>query len=265
MPTLEEIVQPAIGSFVAKWINYLEEVEKDPLPIAQDVMGNPFRVAGIQERDLAQSRLTTVRGSKIGDCLEDCAIAFASRHQGCTIDLDGPSSISFALERPNDRIVFIIQSRASSENGGTQAKASESQLLSQGSSEKPIHRVRGLVAEPGIKQEYRLKGDVHVVNGPLLFQWLSGDPNCWESIQDLINAALSNSDVRRAELRYRAAVEGALMDVAQHSITEAQYLASRFRLEQVLGPCRPVLMETPPATVPPDLFDQLAELDQEGE
>lgn len=259
-PTLEEIIAPALATLRSGYGKYLRT--QDPEKVALDITRNPFRIIGLQERDLAQHRLVTVRASKIGVTLESCAILLASRHQGCTVHLDGPASIGFTLERPHDRIVFLVQSRARTENAGTQALASQMQLRSRKGEDKPTHLVRCYVAEPGIDSEYELRGDVHEVQGALTFHWLSGDPRCWHRIHDLIRDVLRDQAIRIAELDFAYAVQVALTRLEGTRITEAQYLASRFDLEQALGTCSPVLQHQPPAEVQPDVFDLISDLDR---
>lgn len=264
-PDLQEIVRPALAGLQASYLRYLHSNAREPERVATSIATNPFRAAGLRENDLAQARLITIRPQLIGTCLERCALLIASRHQNCTIDLSGGASIAFVIERPRDRIVLCCQSRESTENRGTQALASRDQLLAQRAAGKTTHLLRAYLAEPGVESEHALRRDIHHVNGPLAFFWLSGSRHCWAEIRDAINALLSSREVRQGELAFRSAVESALIGLEGREITEAQFERSRYELEQALGPCRPVLMETPAAELPVDIFDLIAEIDDEDD
>lgn len=264
-PDLQTIVRPALETLRGRYVRYLHANAREAERVATSIARNPFRAAGLRENDLAQSRLITVRAQLIGSCLERCALLLASRHENCTIDLAGPASIAFVIERPRDRIVVCCQSRQTTENGGTQLLASQAQLLAQRDASKTTHLLRGYLAEPGIDSEHALRGDVHHVHGPLVFFWLSGSRQCWADLRDEINRILATREIRQAELLFRSSIEGALIGLEGREITEAQFGRSRYDLERALGPCRPVLMETPAAEPPDDIFDMLAEIDDEDD
>lgn len=262
-PTLHDVVQPALANLRSRYLAYLRNKIGDAEKTALDILRSPPRTIGLREQDLAQSRLLTVRTGKIGICLEQSLLLFAYRHEGCTVDLRGPAAINFVLERPRDRIVAVVQSRASTENWGTQAVASQNQLLAQRNDDKTTHLLRCFVAEYGVDREYaRDQHGVHLVNGPLAFHWFSGDRECWSRLVASIDQLLRARDIRQAELNFRSAIEHALIGLSDHRIQEADYERSRYHLEQVLGPCAPVLMEQAPATQPPNIFDLVAEIEE---
>lgn len=261
-PTLTDVVRPALESLRSRWLKYLRTRVGDADKVALDIARNPPRMLGMQERDLAQFRLATVRTSKVATTVEHCLLLFLGRHQGCNLILNGlPPAVSFVLERPCDRIAAIVQSRSNSENQGTQQSASQRQLLAQRSQTKTTHLARLFIAEYGIDSEHWLdeQHDIHHVNSQLTFHWASGDPGCWDQLNVSIAQLMRARDIRQAELAYMTAVEHALIGVSDQRISRENYERSRYRLEQAFGPCAPVLMESEPATRPRTVLDDWAE------
>jgi len=260
-PSLETIVEPALASLRREWLRYLREKTLDAAEVAADIARNPFRVSGMAESDLAQARLMTVRATKVGKGLELCALQLASHHEGTTLDRSAPGCI--ILERTHDRIVIRCQSRETSENYSNQKSRTQELLLAQRAHAKRTHLARFFVAESGTDQEYSIDKDgVHNVRGRLAFHWLSADPECWAKLGTAINTLMRAKDIRQAEFRYRTAVEGMLIDHEGEEMPPEVYERSRYRLEEVLGNCAPVLCEQPRAEPPPDIWALFEELNQ---